>query len=156
MQIPDKFDQPHPSVGRTSVTDALREHFNKMLDERQKIGIARYGRSLETHNGRNAARDADEEMIDALQYQMQLRLEHDDALKLLELYRTLVGRLFMLDCSQRDSILDETIYDPFLSPQAPVTIRQLVTSYCEQRFQGDSGPGSPSSADVGSTGQQQA
>jgi len=152
MQTPDKYDQPHPVQGRVSVTDALREHFNAELTRRQQIGIARYGRSLETHNGRDAFKDAEEELYDALQYSMQGKIEHQDALNLLEVYRTLLGRLFMLGCEDRDAFLDETIYDPFLSQQAPnTTIRALVTRYCQHRFEGEKAPGSgqPATPDHG-------
>ncbi len=46
-----------------------------LLQERQKLGIARYGRSLQTFNGRDSKRDAVEEMVDLFQYQMQMGME---------------------------------------------------------------------------------
>lgn len=84
--------QPRPVVGRESVTrqvmarvaaepglsDATRETIGRMLVEREVRGIAKYGRSLETWNGRDAAVDTIEEFLDASQYGTQLALEVDD------------------------------------------------------------------------------
>ena len=60
-----------PKPGGESVTDRLVER----LRERQAKGIATYGRSLETFNGRDAHRDLEEELLDALQYNAQQRME---------------------------------------------------------------------------------
>jgi hypothetical protein len=45
------------------------------LDERRKLGIAKYGRPLRAHNGRSGLRDAYEEALDLVQY---LRQELED------------------------------------------------------------------------------
>ena len=66
-------EQPLPKPGGESVTDRLIER----LLERQKKGIATYGRSLETFNGRDAIRDLEEELLDGLQYLTQVRLERE-------------------------------------------------------------------------------
>ena len=64
-------EQALPVAGGQSVTDALIE----LLRQRQAKGVATYGRSLETFNGRDATRDLKEELIDALQYTMQWEME---------------------------------------------------------------------------------
>jgi len=64
-------EQPLPRAGARSVTAAVRA----LLDERERKGIATYGRSLETFNGRDCLRDLAEELIDAVQYTEQWRLE---------------------------------------------------------------------------------
>ncbi len=73
-------EQPMPTEGRQPVTPVARDLFNSMLTEREAKGIATYGTSLMTHNGRDASLDALEECIDLWQYLTQLRLEHADAL----------------------------------------------------------------------------
>lgn len=86
-------DQPMPTAGKTSmdrqpmpvegvidVTPRVRERFNNDLTERERRGIETYGRSLQSHNGRDAGQDAWEELIDLAQYLEQLRIEHADAL----------------------------------------------------------------------------
>lgn len=42
---------------------------------RIELGIERYGHPLQTHNGRSAARDAYDELLDAAHYLKQLYLE---------------------------------------------------------------------------------
>lgn len=69
-------EQPMPKVGGASVTEAIIA----FLREREAKGIATYGRSLETFNGRDATRDLLEELIDALQYAMQWRMERSSLL----------------------------------------------------------------------------
>jgi hypothetical protein len=78
-------EQQLPTAGKTSVTDSLigwlsarpeTERLVALLRERQKKGIETYGRSLETFNGRDVHRDLREELVDALQYEEQRRLEH--------------------------------------------------------------------------------
>lgn len=66
-------EQPMPTVGGQSVTDALIEH----LKARQQKGIETYGRSLETFNGRRALRDAREEALDLAQYIQQAEMERE-------------------------------------------------------------------------------
>jgi hypothetical protein len=59
------------------VTTALRE----LLDAREQRGIATYGRSLTTHNGRVSPQDLVEELIDGAQYALQWELERSDLLE---------------------------------------------------------------------------
>jgi hypothetical protein len=65
-------DQALPEVGAESVFAVVRQR----LDEREALGIKRYGRSLETFNGRNAFRDLQDELLDGLNYATQAEMEH--------------------------------------------------------------------------------
>lgn len=67
-------DQPLPAPGQQSVQAVLI----RALAERRDYGIRKYGRPLETHNGRDALVDAWEELLDGLSYLTQLRLERGD------------------------------------------------------------------------------
>lgn len=66
-------DQPLPTAGRTSVQDALIT----AIAERRDYGIRKYGRRLETFNGRDALTDAWEEAMDLVTYLTQVRMERD-------------------------------------------------------------------------------
>jgi hypothetical protein len=50
-------------------------HLHEPLRERTAVGVARYGRALCADNGRDAVRDLREELLDALQYAEQARME---------------------------------------------------------------------------------
>jgi hypothetical protein len=67
-------DQQLPTAGRQPVQAALI----RALAERRDYGIRKYGRPLETHNGRDALIDAWEEALDLLTYLTQMRLERGD------------------------------------------------------------------------------
>lgn len=69
-------DQPLPRPGSRDVQQALIN----AISERRAYGISKYGQPLETHNGRDALRDAWEEVIDLAAYLTQLRLERGDDL----------------------------------------------------------------------------
>lgn len=69
-------DQPLPQPGGLPVQDALI----LAIRERRDYGIRKYGRPLETNNGRDALADAWEEALDLLSYLTQLRLERGDVL----------------------------------------------------------------------------
>ena len=60
-----KMQHSHPVAG------PLKQAFADWIDQRTGKGVKTYGRPLETHNGRNAARDAMEELLDFCQYQQQ-------------------------------------------------------------------------------------
>jgi hypothetical protein len=47
------------------------------LEERERVGIERYGTSLQPHNGRDALRDAYEEALDLACYLRQAMAERD-------------------------------------------------------------------------------
>jgi hypothetical protein len=74
-------EQALPTPGGASVFASLRARgVQAMLDEREQKGIATYGRSLETHNGRDVFLDALQEQLDGLVYLEQARMEHTDLL----------------------------------------------------------------------------
>jgi len=70
-------DQPMPSGAGDSVTAEVR----RLLDAREAKGVATYGRSLTTHNGRDACRDLAEELLDGAQYAIQWQMERRDLLE---------------------------------------------------------------------------
>lgn len=76
VRDPDR-DQPLPTPGRIPVQAALMAAI-AAIAERRTHGIRKYGRPLETHNGRDALTDAWEEALDLLTYLTQMRLERGD------------------------------------------------------------------------------
>ncbi|MFD8650683.1 hypothetical protein [Streptomyces mirabilis] len=64
-------DQPLPTEGQENVQDRLLE----LIKERRALGVQRYGRPLQTFNGRNAPRDLIEELLDGATYAMQVEME---------------------------------------------------------------------------------
>lgn len=77
MSAPSKTprvgDQPLPTQGQENVSQAVIRD----LDARIVLGIQRYGRPLETFNGRDALRDAYEEALDLVHYLKQAMMERD-------------------------------------------------------------------------------
>lgn len=71
-----KRDQPLPEQGEINVQEVL----SRAVLERMKYGIDKYGSPLETFNGRDPVRDVWEELLDALTYMTQVRLERGDRL----------------------------------------------------------------------------
>lgn len=71
-------EQIPPGPGVADASERAREVLIALLDSRQRVGLERYGRPLETWNGRDAMRDLLEELIDALQYAVQVQMEIDD------------------------------------------------------------------------------
>ena len=69
-------DQPLPVAGRQPVQAAIIA----AIGERRDYGTRKYGRPLETHNGRDALTDAWEEALDLLTYLTQMRLERGDVI----------------------------------------------------------------------------
>lgn len=69
-------DQPLPTAGRLPVQGLLIQ----AIRERAEHGRRKYGRYLETDNGRDALQDAWEEALDLVTYLTQLRLERGDIL----------------------------------------------------------------------------
>lgn len=57
------------------VRDYIRQEVERGLRQRLQLGISKYGRPLESHNGRDALQDAWEESLDAMVYTTQLALE---------------------------------------------------------------------------------
>jgi len=76
-------EQPTPHAGHQSVTRSLID----LLSERERKGIATYGRSLETFNGRSAPQDLIEELLDAVQYARQWQMERA---KLIEVVKSAI------------------------------------------------------------------
>lgn len=70
-------EQPMPTPGGINVTPVARRLFVDMLDAREAKGIATYGTTLQTDNGRDAIQDALEEACDLWQYLIQALLERN-------------------------------------------------------------------------------
>lgn len=77
-----KGEQAPPRAGQQDVTPIARREFLRMLAERASRGIATYGTTLQTFNGRDAIRDAKEECLDLWQYLCQIEMERDAAASL--------------------------------------------------------------------------
>lgn len=88
-----KGDQPLPQVGNVDVGpevirdvkvhadyrgEALIKTVVADFEARIQLGIERYGHPLQTNNGRDAARDALDELLDAAHYLKQLKIETYD------------------------------------------------------------------------------
>jgi hypothetical protein len=59
-----------------------KDRFDAILAQRVEQGRETYGTELQTHNGRDPHLDAMEELVDAVLYLEQARLEHDDIVTL--------------------------------------------------------------------------
>lgn len=64
-------EQALPTPGAQSVFAEVR----RLLDAREAKGVATYGRTLETFNGRDAHQDGLEELLDGFLYRTQAHLE---------------------------------------------------------------------------------
>lgn len=62
----------------TEITPIVRARFLEALEAQEAKGVETYGRTLSSHNGRDAALDAWEELVDFAKYLTQLQTEHDD------------------------------------------------------------------------------
>lgn len=67
-------DQPHPIPNDRP--DAQAQLMEK-ISQRRELGKSRYGTYLQPHNGRDAARDLLEELLDAAVYWTQIEMERD-------------------------------------------------------------------------------
>jgi hypothetical protein len=70
-------DQPMPTPGRQNVTPIARRMFFEILDAQERKGIATYGTTLQTFNGRDALLDGMQEAVDLFQYLVQAKLERN-------------------------------------------------------------------------------
>lgn len=59
------------------MTDSIQALVRADLEEREKLGIERYGTALRAHNGRDALKDAYEECLDMCCYLKQALIERD-------------------------------------------------------------------------------
>ena len=75
--VPVTPEQPMPKGSGEPVFPVLRNEVRKLIDQREAKGLATYGESLRTHNGRDFARDAIEEWADLGAYLVGLRIERD-------------------------------------------------------------------------------
>jgi hypothetical protein len=78
-------DQALPVEGEGDILEEIRERLRK----RREYGIAHYGKPLQAFNGRDAFRDAEEELLDQYAYMAQARAEFRsvvEALKALARY----------------------------------------------------------------------
>lgn len=66
-------DQQLPVDGQENVSEAVKRD----LDERIALGIKRYGKPLQTFNGRDALVDAYQEALDLVHYLKQAIMERD-------------------------------------------------------------------------------
>ena len=101
-------EQPIPVPGRAAVTETLIG----WLREREAKGIATYGRSLETFNGRSAPLDLKEELIDALQYAMQWEMERDQLRADLVAARALLREIYDFDDGLDESDVRQGLVNP--------------------------------------------
>lgn len=79
--VPAPTVQPPPRPGGDAAWPSLLasglvpESLRPLCEARDALGRSRYGRPLETHNGRDAARDCLEELLDGAVYAWQVSLE---------------------------------------------------------------------------------
>ena len=77
-------DQPVPTPNeRPSIQSLVRQD----LEEREQVGIQRYGTALQAHNGRDALVDAYQEALDLACYVRQAIEEKISETSLVEAYR---------------------------------------------------------------------
>lgn len=84
------------------VASALLEY---LLPLRAQAGQQTYGTPLQTHNGRDPLWDALEELVDALQYTVQARMELADLMTALEPVKAEVARVTKLDADFPSTLL---------------------------------------------------
>jgi len=93
VSIPERAgregDQPLPFEGQGG--DILGELIGR-LEERRSVGLKRYGKPLQAFNGRDAARDLEDELLDGAAYARQVAAEtHALELAVLALGRRVRG-----------------------------------------------------------------
>jgi len=93
-------EQPPPRPGKQIVGDIVLTDIRL----RMELGRLRYCTYLEAHNGRDAAQDLYEELIDAVLYTKQDMLERADLAAEVERLQAQVKALSKLVCVMRDAI----------------------------------------------------
>lgn len=111
--------QPPPKPGVQDVTQAVIAD----LKDRTRLGVQKYGRPLQTQNGRNALQDAYEEALDLCQYLKQARMEQEE--ETVQKFRRVVvvsaivcygcGRLVHANESRPATVVMETGGDEYLA-----------------------------------------
>jgi cell shape-determining protein MreC len=86
-------DQRMPTPGGRAVTPIARDQFDMILSQQEAKGIATYGMSLTTNNGRDACLDALQELVDAFQYVVQARIEYAELVAENQRLRAEIARL---------------------------------------------------------------
>lgn len=72
---PSPLDPRRTPVFASALARLAPGPFRDLVAAREAVGVATYGESLHSHNGRDALRDTLEELADAFVYLEQLRLE---------------------------------------------------------------------------------
>jgi hypothetical protein len=72
----DRSHDPQPAPTAGDGRDVMAE-LARIVQERQSLGVRKYGRSLTPHNGRDGLRDLLDELLDASAYTLQLIMERD-------------------------------------------------------------------------------
>lgn len=117
------IDQPPPTPGRQPVTQPFWTELLGNGYRRDSVGIERYGTELETHNGRDAGADAWDEWFDLGKYLKQLRMEHADALRILEAVYLWADTVGLLDATD----------DPPVNPEWDA-MRAAIREYARTRI----------------------
>jgi hypothetical protein len=65
------------------VFNAFVNNFTSIAEKQYLKGIQKYNTELFTFNGRNAAKDLYEELVDAFNYATQLEMERDELCKII-------------------------------------------------------------------------
>lgn len=99
------IEQPPPSAGTENVLPTAIRYAEQMnsaalvpdLNARAAMGYTRYGTYLQTHNGRDAAMDCYQELLDGLMYIMQAMMELPPG-DVHKLSRIRMNVLISLDC----------------------------------------------------------
>jgi len=109
-------DQPLPKPGKDYVQeymidnlrasidmdDEIRAALIRGIEARRELGIRKYGRPLETFNGRDALADAWDEALDLWTYVNQLEMEDNDTGSLPGVVLSIVFRLTMRRINRGD------------------------------------------------------
>ena len=73
--LPSKTDPRRTAVFPSALARLPHGPFRDLVAAREAVGVATYGETLHSHNGRDALRDTFEELADAFVYMTQLALE---------------------------------------------------------------------------------
>lgn len=71
-------EQPMPTEGEGDILRDLARDLPELILGRRDVGVEKYGRPLQAHNGRDAGRDLEEELLDAFAYARQIQVERRD------------------------------------------------------------------------------